>query len=223
MKKRKLDPKIIRVGDIVRIDKPEEFIRCGYPLCIKDMKKEIDELYREEILKGVQKLIEMVKDSDRKSIKIIGLVGTQKTNSREEVVYQKILRELAVVRLMDKKFGGNERKIFTEENKSLKNTIAEVVDIKIHRTGNRVSSSSGGYDYNGYYDYEPPYLESMKTHKILVLDSSRVSSKPQCLIVKYMYSYESYLKTEASNVTKLYSRGEIDGIELSRLYQRNKN
>jgi len=35
------DKNRIKIGDYVRIDNPEMFVRCGYPLSIEDMRKEI--------------------------------------------------------------------------------------------------------------------------------------------------------------------------------------
>ena len=38
---KKINPKIIRIGDTVKIVKPNIFIRCGYPLSKNEAKKEI--------------------------------------------------------------------------------------------------------------------------------------------------------------------------------------
>ena len=37
----KKDPKIIRVGDKVRIVNPEMFVRCGYPMTKQDAREEV--------------------------------------------------------------------------------------------------------------------------------------------------------------------------------------
>ena len=63
MRKRKLDPKIIRNGDRVRIVTPEIFVRCGYPLCKADL--------REDIAKNYGKIIEDLIYSVEKGDKLL--------------------------------------------------------------------------------------------------------------------------------------------------------
>jgi len=60
-RKRKLDPKIIRVDDYVRIDNPEMFVRCGYPLSLNDMCKEVEDIFG----KVIEDLIYSVRNLDK--------------------------------------------------------------------------------------------------------------------------------------------------------------
>ena len=65
-KTKKLDPKIIRRGDIVRIKNPEMFIRCGYPLSFPDVCEEVSEIHKEDILKFIDK----VTDTSKRDIRV---------------------------------------------------------------------------------------------------------------------------------------------------------
>jgi len=205
MRKRKLDPNIIRIDDIVRIDNPEMFIRCGYPLCLDDMYGEIEEKFGrviEDLVHSIEFGDEFVQRDDKGrwpdgTYKKIGISNSS----------GRIYQELAYCRLMGKKFGGNERKIFTKNEEELKGKRAKVVDVKIVKTGNRISGS-GGYDsYNGEYDYEPAYLADQKTHKILqldIIDNSFMSGN-------WGMGFESN-NIEAIHVTKIYDKSDVERV-----------
>ena len=83
---KKLDPKIIRVGDMVRIDNPEMFIRCGYPMSLEDACKEVDELFGDDILR----LLDSVATDDH--LKMVSFTSLKNKDSK---MYQTILKELA--------------------------------------------------------------------------------------------------------------------------------
>ena len=186
---RKLNPNIIRVGDRVKIINPVFVTRCGYPLCVEDMKKEVCERFGKEI----KKLIYSVQQNDNKIIS-----NPYEINEKESRDYQSIIRTLAHVRLKAKNYGGNERTLHTKIVENLKGKEVVVVSTKIVQTGT-YNPSSGGYDsYSGEYDYVPAYLTNVKTHKILQLE----------MLGGYIGDWVEmfgYYKIEAINVVKVPS------------------
>ena len=206
-KKRKLDPKIIRVDDIVRIDNPEMFIRCGYPLCINDMCEEIEKHFKnviEDLIYSVSNGDEFVRRDDRENHS--DKWGTIRPILHSNDDYGRIYRELAYRRLQGKNFGGNERKVFTEKVESVRGKKARVVGIKFVKTGIRHNGYSG-YDYSyGNHDYEPPYLSDEKTHKILQIDLIEP--------VEYGNWTEGIdnHRIEAIHVTKVHDREAVDRV-----------
>ena len=81
--------------------------------------------------------------------------------------YSDILDRVCYNILKRNKFGGSERKIFTELKSELKNKEFRVISKSIVNTGIRVSGRSyRGFD-DLYDEYEPPYLDNQKSHVIL--------------------------------------------------------
>src|ERR1035437_6191904 len=56
-KKRKLDPKIIRIGDKIKIINPEIITRVGYPMSFNDAIEDVEKIYRNEIIDFLNKTI----------------------------------------------------------------------------------------------------------------------------------------------------------------------
>ena len=103
---RKLDPKIIRVGDTVKIINPQFFVRCGYQLSFEEACEEVKEEYGNRIEKFLQ------------SFNFIATPRWKDIVSRENKysqVFDKVVAILAYSYTKAKKFGGNERKIFTKD------------------------------------------------------------------------------------------------------------
>jgi len=173
-RKRKLDPKIIRVEDKVKIINPVRFVRCGYPLCLKDMKVEIDKHFKKVIGDLVHSVCngdefiqadEEGKYDDGTWLRL-GTIGA----SDGGVANDDIVEALARRRIVSKGFGGTARSIHTEPYEQIKDEVAVVTRIKYVKTGT-YNKGYGGYDYySGCYEYDPPYLSDEKTHKILELD-----------------------------------------------------
>jgi len=187
--KRKLDPKIIRVGDTVKIVNPQLFVRCGYPLSIEDMEEEVKELFMGDIDDLVNSMgFDVFTEAPRR-------IDFDYSRLNKGKVYRKIIRELAYIRLRRKNFGGNERKVFTEPYDEYKDLEAEVTGIKICKSGTYNQGYGGGCDYwTGQSDYEPAYLSPCKTHKILTLD------RYQNDIIS---SYTNHIRIEAKYVEKI--------------------
>lgn len=193
-KKKKLNPKIIRIGDTVKIINPEIVIRVGYPMSIEDAKKEIKELYHDEIVLFLDKTI--YKQSDQRDSKYKTIFRI--TNYDELKIYNKIVSAMAYIHLQSKGFGGKEKKIHSEIRQDLLGITSKVRQIFIRKTGTYFPSSGGYNSYDGEYDYEPGGLANEKTHKILQL-SHWVNNE-----MVQMWSEENYIKIEACNVEKIF-------------------
>lgn len=179
-KKKKLNPKIIRVDDKVRIINPEIVTRIGYPMSIHDAIKEVKKLYCNDIIELLNKTI----------YKKTTLFPDMIVNDHNSKPYNKIISALAYEYLKSKQFGGKERKIFSEYRQDLFGITTTVRKIFIRKTG-IYFPPNGGYDYwTNEYDYEPGGLDKEKTHKILELE--------------HWQNYPSYIQIEACNVEKIY-------------------
>lgn len=155
-----------RVDDLVKIVTPQFFVRCGYPLCKADAFKALDESEVGDKAKALLKLVNL-----KPHIRMCR--GVPDVMTRD---YRKIL-DVFVTRWLDQhKFGGPERTIHTKEKPELKDKVFQVVGQKFHKTGKRVPGYSGGGGYWAPDDPEPPYLDDVKTHRILLLDQPRVAS-----------------------------------------------
>ena len=198
---RKLDPKIIRKGDYVKVINPHQFVRCGYPISFADMCERV----RKEHMHKIDSMMESI--LGKPEIKI------SKTSLEERWSrHYNIVKIIAYHLLKKEGFGGNERKIFTEERTILKDVIGKVIDIRYVKTGTRVPASrySGGYDG---YDYEPPYLDNEKTNKILDINLFRRGDVDEekikrgdsnIMAVSYpVILWNDSVKIEAKNVEKL--------------------
>jgi hypothetical protein len=163
---RKLDPKIIRVGDEVKVINPECFLRCGYPLTKLDVYQEVEEKYNRQIYELIR--------------------HTGMHDPKYHLVKYKIIDALAYGLLKQRRFGGHERKIYTDTWKELHNKIGVVRKIKFVTTG--TYNAGGGYAE----DYDPPFLSSVGTHKILFI------YVPIMVVVTWI---------EADNVEKIYREG----------------
>jgi len=201
MKKRKLNPKTIRKGDIVEIQNPEVFIRCGYPMCKEDAKKAVTKQFGNlvvDLIKTVRKATtERMKESNLfPSIQPIKCpVG--------DATVDGILDRLAYEYMKANKFGGNTRKIHTQTDKRLKGKKAKVDSIKFVKTGIRVPAS-GGHDYYGEYDYEPAHLSEEKTCKILTLSLRYEQDN--------IGAFTEWIRIEVANVKKIMSREDYGTV-----------
>jgi len=164
---RKKDPKIIRVGDTVRIINPEFFIRCGYPMSFKDACRIVEKEHKDRIAEFIRGF-----DFTTYTNKGSGLLGFPISEEKWEDnrTFSKIVGALAYEYVRAKRFGGTERKIYTKHCPDYKDKRMTVEYIKFFQTGNYVRGSGESYDsYAGEYDYDPSFLEDQKTHKILGL------------------------------------------------------
>lgn len=137
---------VYRIGDEVKILSPEIFIRCGYPLTIKDVINKVECQTRSEIVKAIEKISI---PSWREEKKLV--------NDIANILSRYYLRTI--------NFGGSKREIFTTYNDTYKDKIAIVKNKRVVKTGVRQEGWSN-YEDN---EYDPPYLSNVKTHIILTL------------------------------------------------------
>ena len=140
---KKKDPKIIRIGDTVKIIEPRFFVRCGYPLSVEEAALYIQEKHEIQVNSFLEDL---------------GL--------RDFVNHGEIYRALGYAHCKSRGFGGNNREIYDMKLDELKNLKYEVMSTFFVKTGIYVPAS-GGYNYDGGYDVDYAYLKNEKTHKIL--------------------------------------------------------
>lgn len=166
----------IRKGDLVQIVKPEMFIRCGYPLTVREVKASFYDVKGEpKEDERYQKIMEVFKsvgvDVDGSlSHEGIPLIGPRGKDVLRKKSINKIIDALAYEIVRAKGFGGNERKLYTKDVPALAGNVYRVCNKKVCVTGTYSPSSGSGYDYWGESDYEPATLDNAKTHVILSLD-----------------------------------------------------
>lgn len=140
----KKDPKIIRVGDMVKIINPKFFVRCGYPMDFKEAFGFVDRNYNAPIHKLIKEIEPVAGPLHGKTFD----------------AYEKIVRVFAYEYMKMNRFGGPERRIYTREIRKQLSETCRVLDIRFVKTGTYVR---GAYE-------EPPYLSNEQAHKILMLD-----------------------------------------------------
>jgi hypothetical protein len=170
---------IIKIGDRIKIVNPQMFIRCGYPLDLQELTKEISIKYYEEIKAFVDKIVFPEEKRTKNSLFALGIRLKEKEREFEDIA-----RHLAYRIIAKKKFGGNERTIYTKERVDLKGKEFLVVNTKTVVTGTYFPPS-GDRD-----EFESGGLTHMKQHKILSLSPRR-------------YRKEELLRIEVCHVKKL--------------------
>lgn len=162
---------IVRPGDIVKIINPEFFIRCGYPLSLKDGVKMI--LDDEKGIQALENAIkEILKDKNGLDNKIIPINGNSFQSILRSHDFYNIVRILAYYKILKEKFGGNERKIYTKKVKEAKGHEFTVLSKKMVVTGKYIPGSRLRRWEDD--DYDPPYLDDTKSHMILYLSDGSI-------------------------------------------------
>jgi hypothetical protein len=93
-------------------------------------------------------------------------------------VYEQVRLAVAYAKLREEKFGGKQRSIHTENRPKLANATYFVTGIFYVKSGVYCPGSwYGGYGWGEDNDYDPPFLDKQKTHKIL-----RLSFMPEICI-----------------------------------------
>ncbi len=147
----KKDPKIIRVGDMVKIINPEFFVRCGYPMDFNDAYEHIDRNHNAPMHELIKSMI------------------PEAGPVRKHKVYEKLVRIFAYEYMRSKKFGGPERKIYTMRIRKQLLKVYRVLDIRFVKTGIYYPGDLDNSEGIAYLD-QLPYLDKEKTHKLLQLD-----------------------------------------------------
>lgn len=158
MRKRRLDPKVIRVGDVVRIlnDRPIE--RIGYPKAVKDYYEDIEK----EAGGQLDLLITLAEGLKEDGVRYY------EPSHQSKGVRKLIIHNLAYLRAKRDGFGGRQKQIFWGEPRKREGRLARVVSVCMKQTGEYYAPYSS-YSYYGEYDYEPGGLAKCQQHKILGL------------------------------------------------------
>lgn len=147
----------IKVGDTIRVDAPHVFIRCGYPKTFESETAIVEQECKEDIEKFLR------------SQKIVP--ESLSARSPHNEAFSKIARALAYARIKRDGFGGRERSIYTQNLPEFTGKEFRVERVFHVKTGVYVAGSGhyfcGG---SGEYDYDPPYLDKMVSHRILELN-----------------------------------------------------
>lgn len=152
---------VLRPYDLVQVTKPEVFVRCGYPWTKEYVKQTvINDGLRKDLMALVAKATGRVTPSLSMSFEEL-MSGTPDFKELDP-----LMDELAYLILKYNRFGGRERKVYTETKPELMGKIGKVFDRKVVKSG-RYVPGHGGYDYYyGGYDYDPPMLKDEGTHVI---------------------------------------------------------
>lgn len=186
---KKLNLNIIRINDKVRVVNPFVFKKVGYKLGISDF---LSKISLEEKRKAAELLgcdyISRIIDGEECGYISKELLDEFNIDISLSKAFDKILNELAYVKLAKSGYGGKERIIHVLEKPQLLNKICTVFDKKIVKTG---IYNNGGGDYEG--DYTLPHLSNEKSHVIL---NVQLDNLDDC------YDLFSF-KIEAKNVEKI--------------------
>src|SRR5215472_3185828 len=142
---KKLRPtKYARIGDKVKVIVPKVFIRCGYPLDRYTVMGTRAPFIETQIYKMAK---EARLDLEDRFVK----------HSLKQAVIFNILKEEG--------FGGRERRIFEQEDTTIKGDMVEVVAKRMVCEGEYTPGWSS-YNYEGDWDGEGARLDDMKHHCI---------------------------------------------------------
>lgn len=145
-----------RVGDNVRVVVPDLFVRVGYPLTKMIAIETVENEYATQIQAFVQSVVSKPIDLDH--------------NPAVYALHNGVVSALASWWLRERRFGGRERKIYTQRDDGLAGTQGwQVLSKRVVKTGtyNAGGMISGGWDYEP--DYEPPHLGHETSHVLLSL------------------------------------------------------
>lgn len=198
---RKLDPKIIRPGDTVRIINPEMFVRCGYPISLTDVYVKIEKEYEDFLDKIIEEFHHRVLGDEKTTPLLDSKEWEFATNYSKSCsgpfrnkTKIKLTYALAYEFTHFKGFGGTTRKIYTKTEEDLRDKEFKVYSTFKVNTGDYYPPSYCPPSYDEMCgEWNPGGLENMKSHKILELcDPDFISSV-----------YTSPVQIEAKNVRKL--------------------
>ena len=127
-------------------------------MCAQDISNDILYNQREVLVDCLKKLGVKFKKVDFGTEEVDGGMMSPKLN--------KVINEITYLKMKSNRFGGRTRSIHTKSASDIKGRTFYVTGIKFVKTG-EYFSPSGGYNYEGEFDYDPGGLTNEKTHKIL--------------------------------------------------------
>jgi len=152
---------VIRKGDLVKVVKPEVFVRCGYPMTVASSREEVDGKYKEALYRFLREL-DKIDEAGESENNQVSDMKYKSVRDFEDTIYDSIMTILAERNLKRKRFGGAKRSIYTETNPVIEGKFYKVLEKTTCVTGDYYPSS-------GWYDYEPAGLAGMQVHVILKL------------------------------------------------------
>ena len=158
---------VIRVGDLVQIVKPEMFIRCGYPLTVREVKASFYEKGEPKEDDRYQKIMDLFKSA---GVRFNSDMFSTSSHALRKKSINKIIDALAYEIVRAKGFGGDERKLYTKDVPALAGNVYRVCHKKVCVTGTYFPAVMNEDYWAGQDDYEPAGLSDTKTHVILYLD-----------------------------------------------------
>lgn len=155
----------IRPGDLVRVLDPRRVLRVGYPRCVADYMPDL----RLRALEPLEKLVESLGVPLRApKLRLAEEIATQRGFT------ERVLREVALLKLRIDGFGGRERSIhLSEPVEELRGQVARAVSVRSAVTGTYCPGRAGrGCTPNGHDEDDPPLLDNAKTHRLVLIDAS---------------------------------------------------
>lgn len=190
--------KTIRIGDYVKVIKPEFVMRVGYPISFPMACAHVAQEYEHEIRVMLNKTKlygpgeEYYEETDFGDL--LSFRDIWPPDGRYRKPYEKIVAGLAGMYLESQGFGGKERKIYTAQYEDFKDKVYLVVDKKVVKTGKYFPPWSG-QNYEGEWDGEPGGLDDCKTHVLLFLNSWHHTA-----LNNHEPPYDTYLVIERCHV-----------------------
>jgi hypothetical protein len=168
--------KYASLGEFVKIVIPRQFLRCGYPLSIKDiMNQEF-----EEIEAACRRMVAALENRAAPEIHQATpdewgslLVAANPVSTTSATVHGMICAAIAAYRLEQRNFGGNMRAI-VENDEFVPFSVGElwvVTEKRFVKTGKRYPS------WSSEDDYEPGGLEGEQTHCVYTVKRNGVIAK----------------------------------------------
>lgn len=144
---------VYKVGDRVTIKEPKVVVRVGYPLSLQEVREEIEGVVSSKLMALFKEAGVSVDDS-------------------WDINFDRALNAIARAKMRSLGFGGNTRSIHTKDRADLAGKTAHVASRRVVKTGTyHRGSTYGGFDG---YDYDPPYLDDVRTHVLLLLSTDEL-------------------------------------------------
>ena len=155
----------IKIGDIVKINKPDLFLRCGYPLSKQDVLKDLEQ-HRGRISDFVAEILGYNSEDGEKwcCSKFKVYPAFYDTEVKNSISIDKILNTIAYMKLKKENFGGSKR--------SIHNIFSPEYQDKIYIVAGKKRVVTGYYSagWSSLDEGEPASLYNQKHHVILYLD-----------------------------------------------------
>jgi hypothetical protein len=180
MKQRK---KYARIGEFVKIVTPKEFVRCGYPLSIKDvMNQQFEEIEKDcarmfAALEHKPLPLETVPPKEDELNFGFSALAVKEVSNMSATVHGMLCSAIAAYRLEKQNYGGNIRSIVEKDGPFAVGQQWVVTKKSLVKTGKRYPSCSYRSSYDGEWDYEPGGLEGEQTHCVYSVQRNRTKSK----------------------------------------------